>query len=73
MEKSEEVPHQPPERQGQAFVLDDFITAVEAGRRPRTDVFDNIRSVAMVFATVEAMKSGKPKPVVDKAVQSLLA
>jgi predicted dehydrogenase len=72
VESVEEVPLEPLEPKAQAFVLDDFIQAVTEGRRPRTDVFDNIRSVAMVFATVAAMESGRPKPVLDAATKKLL-
>jgi predicted dehydrogenase len=48
---------------GQPYVLDEFIRCVKAGGRPRTVVEDNIKSVAMVFATVKAMQSGKVVPV----------
>jgi predicted dehydrogenase len=44
---------------GQAFVLDDFIRSIAEGRRPQTDVFDNIHSVSMVFAAVQAARTGK--------------
>lgn len=43
----------------QNFVLEDFMKAVKTGQRPATDVFDNIKSVAMVFAAVQAVKTGK--------------
>lgn len=43
----------------QAYVLNEFMKAVKAGRRPETDVEDNMKSVGMVFAAVQAMKTGK--------------
>ena len=61
-----------PPRSSQAFVLHDFIRAVTGGRRPQTDAFDNIRSVAMIFATVRAMQTGRKVPVLDKTTKDLL-
>lgn len=59
-------------RQAQHFVLDDFMKAVRRGTRPRTDVYDNIRSVAMVFATVRAMESDRTVPVLDREVRTMI-
>jgi predicted dehydrogenase len=42
----------------QAYVLDEFIRSINAGTQPVTCVADNIKSVGMVFATVEAMATG---------------
>jgi predicted dehydrogenase len=42
----------------QAYVLDEFIRNINAGTQPVTCVADNIKSVGMVFATVEAMATG---------------
>ena len=72
VEKSEPVLLQQPPKGGQQFVLDDFLEAVKARRRPKTDVYDNIRSVAMVFAAVKAVKTGKPTPILDAALKKLL-
>ena len=58
---------------GQARVLKDFTAAVRRGRRPPTDVRDNIRSVAMVFAAVEAVKTGRRVPVLDARMKAALA
>ncbi|OPZ30554.1 MAG: 4-carboxy-2-hydroxymuconate-6-semialdehyde dehydrogenase [Lentisphaerae bacterium ADurb.BinA184] len=58
---------------GQHFVLHDFMAAVSEGRRPRTDVFDNIHSVGMVFATVAAMRSGRTASVLDAETRRLVA
>ncbi len=60
-----------PENTLQDFVLNDFIFSVKRGKRPQTDVFDNIHSVAMVFAAVKAVRTGKRVPVLDKRVQQL--
>ena len=65
MKKSAPVPLKTPPKLGQAFVLDDFIRAVRSGARPRTDVVDNIRSIAMVFAAVKAVRTGRKVPVLD--------
>jgi hypothetical protein len=47
--------------------------SVQAGRRPRTDGFDNIRSIAMVFATVEALRHGGECPVLDAEIKMLVS
>jgi len=46
-------------RQDQAFVLDDFIRYVQSGNRPGTDADDNVSSMAMVFAAVRAVDTGR--------------
>lgn len=61
-----------PPKAGQQFVLNDFRRSLKTGRRPQTDARDNIRSVSMVFATVQAMKTGKKVQVLDKATRALL-
>jgi len=60
-----------PDKTGQDFVLNDFLSSVADGRRPRTDVFDNIHSIAMVFAAVKAVRTGRRVPILDKRVQQL--
>jgi len=54
-------------------ILADFIKAVASDRQAPTDVYDNIHSVAMVFAAVKAMKTGKRVPVLDTSFESLLS
>lgn len=61
-----------PPRTGQNFVLHDFMNAVKTGKPARTAVTDNIHSIAMVFATVKAMQSGKVVPVLDAGTRRLL-
>jgi predicted dehydrogenase len=73
VERTEVVPVENPPKTGQAYVLDEFIRAAESGQRPATDVYDNIRSVAMIFAAVKAMKTGRKVPVLDPEVEQLLA
>jgi len=70
--RTETVPAKGPENTGQEFVLNDFISSIKGGRRPQTDVFDNIHSIAMVFAAVKAVRTGKRIPVLDKRVQQLI-
>lgn len=59
-------------RQGQNYVLAEFMKCLADGTRPATDVYDNIRSVSMVFATVKAMRTGRTVPILDKATRDLL-
>lgn len=61
-----------PRKEGQAYVLDEFMKCVKNGTRPATDVTDNIRSIAMVFAAVKAVKTGKRVEVLDKGLRELL-
>ena len=72
VKKVEIVNHERPPKNAQHYVLDDFIRAVRAGRRPKTDVYDNIRSIGMVLATVQAMRSGRKVPILDKDIAALI-
>jgi len=58
VEEVVEVEATAPSPEGQGFVLHDFVRAVEAGERPATDLADNFGSIGMVFAAVEAVRSG---------------
>lgn len=60
-------------KKAQSFVLDNFINAIESGQQPLTDVYDNIKSVAMVFAAVKAVKTNRQVPVFDPALEKLIA
>ncbi|MBD3319861.1 MAG: hypothetical protein GF350_02070 [Chitinivibrionales bacterium] len=60
-------------REEQMLVLDNFIRAVTYGIVPECEVFDNIKSMAMVFAALKAVKTGKKVPVIDKAFADLLS
>lgn len=62
-----------PEKTGQEYVLTNFIHSLKHGVRPQTDVFDNIHSMAMVFAAVKAVKTGKRTPVLDERLQQVIA
>jgi len=59
-------------KEAQAFVLNNFMQAIKADERPLTDVYDNIKSVAMVFAAVKAVKSERKVTVVDASIEKLL-
>jgi predicted dehydrogenase len=48
---------------GQAYVLADMMAARREGRQPATSVFDNLKSLAMVMAAREAVRSEGPVPV----------
>jgi predicted dehydrogenase len=63
--REETVPVEDPPFFGQQYVLHDFMEAVATGTRPKTDAEDNIKSIAMVFATVEAMQSGRKVNVLN--------
>ncbi|MDX2055952.1 MAG: Gfo/Idh/MocA family oxidoreductase [Polyangiaceae bacterium] len=48
-----------PELTPQMRIFTDFTRAVAEGRQPETNCFDNINSVNMVFASVEAARTGR--------------
>ena len=62
----------PPTKIAQGFVLADFIKSRKTGLRSKTDAYDNIRSVSMVFAAVKAVRTGRRVPVLDKPTLDLL-
>ncbi len=72
VEKTEILPHTPPPLTAQNYILDEFIRCVKARTQPRTAARDNIRSVAMVFATVKAMQTGRRIDVLDKETLDLI-
>ncbi|MBD3347005.1 MAG: hypothetical protein GF401_18275 [Chitinivibrionales bacterium] len=59
-------------REEQMFILDNFVRAATYGIVPECEVLDNIKSMAMVFAALKAVKTGKKVPVIDKAFTELL-
>lgn len=63
---------QPPPKEGQAYLMDEFIKSWKDGSRPATICYDNIFSIGMVLATVEAMKTGKRVPVLDAETRKLV-
>ncbi len=70
--KEKSVPMIKPLKTGQEYVLNNFMQAKRQNKRPETDVFDNINSIAMVFAAVRAVITGKRIPIINKRVQKLL-
>lgn len=58
VEDSQEVRPEGPPLQDQAYVLADFMAAREENRQPRTSVYDNLGTLAMVAAAREAVDSG---------------
>ena len=56
----------------QEFVLAHFIDSLRNGSRPETDVADNLRSIAMVFAAVRAVETGQRALVLEPELQALL-
>ena len=72
VKRTRKISPKPMTRQGQQYVLADFMKARDSGVRPKTDVYDNIRSVAMVFAAVKAVKTGRKVPVLDKTIVDMI-
>jgi predicted dehydrogenase len=70
--KAEAVVAKPRRFEGQRQILNDFMQGVRAKRQPPTNVFDNIRSVAMVFATVKAMRTNRTVNVLDADTLDLI-
>jgi predicted dehydrogenase len=48
------------ERVAQAYLLHEFYEAVTTGKSPATTCQDNIKSLAVVFNTVQSFETGKP-------------
>lgn len=44
---------------GHAALIQDFIDCIREGRQPETDCSDNIKSIAMLFASIKSAKTGK--------------
>ena len=40
-------------------VLDEFVRCVRSGATPQTECYDNIKSLAMCFAAIESVRTGK--------------
>jgi predicted dehydrogenase len=55
----------------QSYVLGDLMAARREGRQPRTNVFDNLRSLAMVMASIEAVETGQSVPVSNNEIEQL--
>ena len=70
--KSTEIKPKKMARIGQPYILDNFIKCVKSGARPNTDVYDNIKSVAMVFAAVKAVRTEKRVAVIDAPLKKLI-
>lgn len=60
--KAVDVPLPPDEGQthGHRSVVVDFILAIKGGRQPETVSSDNIKSLAMVFGSIESARTGQP-------------
>ncbi|MFC1600961.1 Gfo/Idh/MocA family protein [Candidatus Sumerlaeota bacterium] len=70
--KSTEIKPRTMRKTAQAFVLNNFLKCIKSGERPFTDVYDNIKSVAMVFAAVKAVKTERKITVVDPTLKRLI-
>jgi predicted dehydrogenase len=56
----------------QAYILADFMAARREDRQPRTSVFDNLRSLAMVMAAIDAVKTGQIVAVSNNEIEELV-
>jgi len=72
VESEQTAPPAPIPLTAQEYILDEFVRCLRTGSRPATVVADNIRSLAMVFAAVKAMKSGRKVAVLDESIRALL-
>jgi predicted dehydrogenase len=61
--RTEEVPAVKPAYEGHNHVIDEFLTWLDGGSIPATVVEDNLETVAMVFAAIEASRTGRPVDV----------
>ncbi len=61
--RRETVALESPQLNDQAYVLDEFMNAIGGGPRPMTVADDNIKSLSMVFAAVEAIQTKRTVPV----------
>lgn len=57
--KTEEVPLIRPEYDGHTWLIDEFLTWLDGGRTPDTVLDDNMKSVAVVFAAIEASRTNR--------------
>lgn len=66
------LPPKGPDRNEAEYILDNFIHSVEHNERPQTDVFDNIHSVAMVFAALDAVETARRVPIPGHDLRQLI-
>ncbi|MSS71721.1 MAG: Gfo/Idh/MocA family oxidoreductase [Candidatus Latescibacteria bacterium] len=58
--RREAVPADPLSLAGQDALLSEFVAAVKEGREPECSGRDNLRSLALTFATVQSAREGRP-------------
>jgi predicted dehydrogenase len=56
---TEEVPLVRPTHEGHLWIIDEFLTWLDGGPRPATAIDDNLQSVAMLFAAIQASETGQ--------------
>jgi len=54
-----------------AYALREFVAAIREGRRPETDVEDNVRSFAMAAAAIASVETGRPVAVAPLVAEAL--
>jgi predicted dehydrogenase len=67
----EEVPALSPTYQGHLWLIDEFLTWLDGGPTPATVIDDNIKSVAMVFAAIEASRTNQVVNVAEMVGASM--
>jgi predicted dehydrogenase len=56
---TEDVCAPPPEREGHAWIISEFLDWLEGGPTPATTLDDNVRTAAMIFAAIESASTGQ--------------
>ncbi|MBD3420875.1 MAG: hypothetical protein GF398_12215 [Chitinivibrionales bacterium] len=56
----------------QLYILREFKNALAQNREPECSAWDNIRSIAMVYAAVKALDCGRKIPVIDAVTERML-
>jgi len=69
----EVIPPEPMPHADTAYALREFLAAIQERRQPETHVEDNVRSLAMVAATIRSVESGQPVAVAPLVAEALAA
>lgn len=64
-EQTQEVPQVPADAHGHQTVIRDFLNWLDGGPEPETSLRDNVKSMAMIFAGIDACRERQVKRVAD--------
>ncbi len=70
---SEVIPPVPLSFTDQAYALREFLTAIREGRKPETHLEDNVRTLAIIEATIISVETGMPVAVAPLVAEVLKA